>query len=170
MAVTKGTGAAFLTYEGPGSPVGQLAAPVGAVYTDSTSGLMYISAPAGWVQIGNPAPVSGPLITAGQTGSVTGTLVVPAAYGHLTLTLNVTALGVTSSVQVTVNATTASGYTYPVLVGLAVSSIGSTPYRIGPGLTPSANAVANDNLSPTNQVICTIVGTATYGVDYSLSI
>lgn len=105
----------------------------------------------------------GVLIPAGATTSQTVTFA-GADLGHIAVVLSVTAVAA-GSVQVTINGVTPSGYVYPLLVGLAVNAVSVTPYRIGPGLTPSPNAVADDLVPETIQVVTTVVAAATYGVD-----
>jgi len=125
-------------------------------------------------------PASGPC---GQTSSATqsGSLVVvPAGTQtslmtsvnasdllHVAFVLNVSQVAGGEAVQLTLNGVTPSGYVYPLLVGLAVTATGTTPYRIGPALTPSVNAVANDLVPDLIQAVATIsgAGTITYGVD-----
>jgi hypothetical protein len=104
----------------------------------------------------------GVLIPAGATTSLTVTNF-GAGLGHVAVVLNVSA--VTGSVQVSINGVTPSGYVYPLLVGIAVTAVGVTPYRIGPSFTPSPNAVADDLVPEIIQVVTTVVATATYGVD-----
>ncbi|MGA2835497.1 MAG: hypothetical protein ABSF84_02760 [Acidimicrobiales bacterium] len=106
------------------------------------------------------------LIPAGTTASATTTFA-GAGLAHIAAVLNVSAIAGGEAVQLTLNGVTLNGYVYPLLVGLAVTSLGSTPYRIGPGLTPSPNAVANDLVPAEIEAVATIsgAGTVTYGVD-----
>ena len=97
--------------------------------------------------------------TLGATGAVTGQPV-----RSLVVVLSITA--VTGSVTLAINGITPSGYSYPILAPAGVNAVGVSPYRIGPGLTPSAGAVANDVVPDNVQVVATVAGSATYGVDY----
>jgi hypothetical protein len=87
---------------------------------------------------------------------------------ELVVVLNTTVASAGNTVQVTINGVSPSGYVYPLLVGTAVAATGATPYRIGVGLTPSANAVANDMVPRQVQIVATIAGTVSYGIDYIL--
>jgi hypothetical protein len=106
-------------------------------------------------------PLDGALIPAGTTVSTTTQLV--GNLQRLVVVLNVAATA--GSVQLAINAVTPSGYVYPLLAPAAVAAPGVTPYRIGPALTPSAGAVANDVVPRTVQVVATVTTSATYGVD-----
>ena len=111
----------------------------------------------------NAVPGSGVLIPAGTTAGATASIV-SAPIRSLAIVLSVTA--VAGSVTLAINGITPSGYSYPILALAGVNAVGVTPYRIGPGLTPSAGAVANDLVPNNVQVVATVAGTATYGVDY----
>lgn len=115
--------------------------------------------------------------TSGLCGRAQGAVLVPAGttttqtvqlagadLAHVAVVLNVSAVA-GGTVQVSLNGVTPSGYAYPLLVGLVVNALGTTPYRVGPGLTPSANAVANDLVPELLQVVATVTGAITYGVD-----
>ncbi len=107
------------------------------------------------------------LVAAGTTTS--GTFVFENQTSReLLVVLSTTTASAGNTVQVTINGVTASGYVYPILVGLAVAAAAVTPYRIGMGFTPSANAVANDLVPEQVQVVVTVVGTVAYGIDYTL--
>jgi hypothetical protein len=105
----------------------------------------------------------GILLPAGMTTTATSTFS-GSGLKHIAAVLNVSAVA-GGTVQVTLNGVTPSGYIYPLLVGLAVNAVGVTPYRIGPALTPSPNAVANDLVPAQFQAVVTVTGSATYGVD-----
>jgi hypothetical protein len=109
----------------------------------------------------NPGPLDGVLIPAGATTSQTVTLT--GNLQRLVVVQNVSA--VTGSLQVSLNGVTPSGYVYPILAGPAVVAPGVTPLRVGPGLTPAANAVANDVVPRQLQVVATAVAPVTYGID-----
>jgi hypothetical protein len=108
-------------------------------------------------------PADGVVIPAGTTTSQT--LVAKLGFGRLVLVQNVSAVA-GGTLQVTLNGLTPSGYVYPILVGTALAVTGATPLRVGPALTPSANAVANDVVPRELQVVATVTGTITYGLDY----
>ena len=69
------------------------------------------------------------------------------------------------SLLVTIEAVTSSGYAYDLLVSESLSGVSTTPLRIFPGATPSANAVANDIVPSTVRVTATVTGSVTYGID-----
>jgi hypothetical protein len=108
-------------------------------------------------------PLDGVLVPAGTTASTTVTL--NGNLQRLVVVYNVSA--VAGSVQPAINGVTPSGYVYPLFTGTipALTATGVTPYRIGPGLTPSVDAVANDIVPRQVQVISTVTTGATYGVD-----
>jgi hypothetical protein len=105
----------------------------------------------------------GIVLAAGQTTSQTIQFVA-GGLQHVAVVLNVSAVA-GGSVQVTINGVTPSGYVYPLLNGIAVGTTGVTPYRIGPSFTPSPNAVADDLVPPVLQLVATVSGTITYGLD-----
>lgn len=107
------------------------------------------------------------LVVAGATTTQTLTITNERAT-RLVLVLNTATASGGNTVQITVNGITQQNFVYPLLVGIAVATIAVTPYRVGPALTPSANAVANDVLPRTIQVVVTVVGTVSYGIDYML--
>jgi hypothetical protein len=108
-------------------------------------------------------PLDGVLVPAGTTVSTSVTLI--GNLERLVIVYNVSA--VAGNVQPTINGITASGYVYPLFTGTipALAATGVTPYRIGPGLTPSVDAVANDVVPRQVQVVSTVTTGATYGVD-----
>jgi hypothetical protein len=112
----------------------------------------------------------------GQCGTTTDAVLIPpgttssavvnlaaSSLSHVAVVLSVSAI--TGSIQLVINAITPSGYVYPLLNPLAVSSVSVTPYRIGPSLTPSPGAVANDLVPAILQVIATVTPAVTYGLD-----
>ncbi len=118
-------------------------------------------------------PASGPcgslgagvLIAPGASATTTA-LLTAGGLGHLVAVLNVAVVPAAGSVQLTLNGVTPSGYVYPLLIGVAVTAVGVTPYRIGPGLNPSPNAVATDVVPGQVQAVVTVVGAGgSYGVD-----
>jgi len=108
---------------------------------------------------------SGVAVAAGTTATSDITLT-DVAGRSLVIILSTTTASGGNTVQVTINAVTASGYTYALLVGIAVAAVAVTPYRIGPGFTPSSNAVSNDMVPRKIQIVATVVGTVAYGIDY----
>jgi hypothetical protein len=111
------------------------------------------------------ATQSGSLVAGGAAATIDMTLT-DVAGRSLVVVLNTATASGGNTVQVTMNAVTTSGYVYPLLVGIAVAAIAVTPYRIGLGMTPSANAVANDMIPRRIQVVATVAGTVAYGIDY----
>lgn len=70
---------------------------------------------------------------------------------------------------VTISGVTSSGYKYQLLVSDTLTGVGTTPLRIFPGATPSANAVANDILPDTIEIDAVVTlsegETIEYGID-----
>ena len=92
--------------------------------------------------------------------------------GHcLHVILNVTSAG-TGSVTLSINGKDpASGVYYNLLTGVAVTTNSTNVYKIGPALTAAANAVANDWVPRTFQIVVTAnnSNSMTYSVGYNLS-
>ena len=87
------------------------------------------------------------------------------------VTLDITAIsGTTPTATFTVQGKDeVSEKYYTILASSALNATGTTVLKIGPGLTASANAAANDIIPRCFRVICTITGTtpsvtATVGV------
>lgn len=112
---------------------------------------------------------TGVVIAAGTTATNAGVNVTTYNASKAVIILNVSAY-TSGTITVTINATTSSGYSYPLLVSAAIGATGVTPLRIFPGATASANAVANDMVPRTIQVVTTGTFSLTYGVDYELSV
>lgn len=73
----------------------------------------------------------------------------PSGARALHLVTNVSALAATPSITVSIlGVDRISAQTYTVLAGSALTTVTSQVLRVGPGLTASANAVANDYLPP----------------------
>lgn len=107
------------------------------------------------------------LVAAGTTTG--GTFVITnERASRLVVILNTATASGGNTVQVTINGVTNQSYVYPILVGIAVAAVAVTPYRVGPALTPSANAVSNDVVPRTIQIAVTVAGTVSYGIDYVL--
>jgi hypothetical protein len=84
--------------------------------------------------------------------------------------LNVTSAG-TGSITLSINGVDAlSSATYVILTGVAVTTNSTNVYKVGPSLTAAANAVANDYLPRSIQIVVTAnnANTITYSVGYSL--
>lgn len=72
-----------------------------------------------------------------------------AGYRGLHLTIDCTAVTSTPSVVFTImGVDRVSGKTYDILVSAAITGTGTTVLKVGPGLTASANVVANDIIPP----------------------
>jgi hypothetical protein len=110
----------------------------------------------------SPGPLEGVLVAPGA--ATTQTLTLTGNLSRVVVVQNVSAVA-GGSLQVTLNALTPSGYVYPLLVGTALVATGAVPLRVGPALTPSANAVANDVVPRELQVVATVTGAITYGLD-----
>jgi hypothetical protein len=72
------------------------------------------------------------------------------------------------SLVVQVNGDSAEGYSWGILTSSSLSGTGTTVLRISPDLSASANVTAKDIVPPTVQVVATVTGTLTYGIDASL--
>lgn len=115
------------------------------------------------------ANVTGALIAAGATTTQTVTLTTYNARA-LTLVVNVSAYA-SGTINLAVNGVTSSNYTYSLLSSITgLVATGTSVYRIGIGLTPSAGLVANDVLPRTVQVVVSGTFSATYGIDYVLGV
>jgi hypothetical protein len=112
-----------------------------------------------------------PITAVAATTTQTSSTIQNADGRRLHVVLNVTSAG-TGSVTVTINGVSNSGVVYPLLVGTAVTANGTTVYRVGPALTPSANAVANDMIPHLFQIVVTAnnANAMTYTVDYCLGV
>ena len=65
----------------------------------------------------------------------------------LHLIVDVTAIVATPSITVNIEAQdTVSSVWYPILISSAITAVGTTVLKVGPGYTPVANLTANDNL------------------------
>ncbi|MBA3945922.1 MAG: hypothetical protein H0X37_15320 [Herpetosiphonaceae bacterium] len=74
----------------------------------------------------------------------------------LHILLNVTNVAAAPSITLTINAIDpTSGVAYPLLVGVAVTAAGMNAYRVGPGLLAAANAIANDMVPKSLQIVVT---------------
>jgi hypothetical protein len=73
----------------------------------------------------------------------------PSRANALHLVIDATAITSTPSITVTVSGVDRlSGKTYTLLAGAAVATVSTQILKVGPALTASANAVANDYLPP----------------------
>lgn len=86
-----------------------------------------------------------------------------AGTGNLTLTIRGKARSARSP-------NTGSSIYYTILAGAAVSSASTTVYRVGPGLTAAANAVANDILPMlwNVEVVMSSPSAWTFSVQYNI--
>lgn len=90
----------------------------------------------------------------------------------LNVVLDMTVVG-TGSVTLTINGKdAASGKYYLLLSGAAVITNSTNRYRVGKVLAASANAIAQDYLPDTFQIVVTAnnANAATYSVGYSLTV
>lgn len=89
---------------------------------------------------------------------------------RLVVVLDVTSAG-TGSITLSINGKdSASGKYYTILAGTAVTSNGTTRYRVGPDLASSANSIAQDYLPRVLQIVVTAnnANSVTYSVGYCL--
>lgn len=90
---------------------------------------------------------------------------------YLNVVLDMTTVG-TGSVTLTINGKDpASGKYYLILSGAAVTSNTTNRYKVGPTVTASANAIAQDYLPKTIQLVVTAnnANSATYSLGYSIT-
>jgi hypothetical protein len=109
------------------------------------------------------------VIAAGATTTQTSATQISYNANKLAIAINISAF-TSGTLTFTVNGITSSGYTYPLLVSTALAATGLTVLRIFPGSTPSANAVANDVIPRSYNVVVTGAFVATYGVDSVLGV
>jgi len=103
----------------------------------------------------------GSLLT--YTATALGTRTSPDQRGdrasELNLVIDVTAIGGTPSMVVTIQGKDqASGKYYTILASAAITGVGTTILRVGRGLTAAANLVVNDRLPPTWRISSVLGG------------
>lgn len=108
------------------------------------------------------------VIAAGTAVTTTVTNIDSSRVSALHLIIKPTTADGSNTVQVTVNGISASGVAYLLLASAALATTAVVTLRVGPGLSPSANAVANDFVPDYIQVVATVVGAPAYGVDMQL--
>lgn len=90
---------------------------------------------------------------------------------YLNVVLDMTTVG-SGSVTLTINGKDpASGKYYLILSGAAVTTNSTNRYKVGPNITASANAIAQDYLPKTIQLVVTANNSnaATYSLGYSIT-
>lgn len=112
---------------------------------------------------------TGSVIAAGATGSNAGVSLTTYNAAKAAIIVNI-ASATAATLTVAINGITASGFSYPILTSTALAAVATTPLRIFPGSTPTANSVANDMVPRTLQIVTTVTGTISYGIDYELSV
>jgi len=115
-------------------------------------------------KVRGPGIIAGAVLAAGQSTSQTRVIQIGTSR-RLLIVINIASAS-GGTLQVTINGVSASGYVYPILSSLTLSSVAVTPLRVGPSLTPSSNAVANDLLPSSLQIVATATATIAYGIDY----
>lgn len=111
------------------------------------------------------------LTSASRTTTQTSGDLTNIAGNTLTVVLDMTTVG-TGSVTVTINGKDpASGKYYLLLSGAAIVTNSTNRYRVGPSVAASANAVAQDYLPRTFQIVVTAnnANAAVYTLGYMLS-
>jgi hypothetical protein len=112
-----------------------------------------------------PYSVNGPIIPAGTVATATADIFTDVSVEpSLVVLVKVTAVS-GGTVTVQINGKTSDGEIYPILTSTALGAVAVTPLRVGSGFTPVANLTANDLLPSDMQVVCTVAGTITYGVE-----
>lgn len=111
--------------------------------------------------------------TALASASRTTTQTLPDIYSYgasfLNVVLDMTVVG-TGSVTLSINGKDpASGKYYLILAGAAVATNSTNRYKVGPNVTASANAIAQDYLPAVFQLIVTAnnANPATYSLGYA---
>lgn len=96
------------------------------------------------------------LASASRTTTQTSPDIGTAGGGRLHVILDITDVSASPSITLTIKGKDpASGKYYTLLAGAAVTTAVTTVYRVGPGLTASANAVANDMVPAVIQILVT---------------
>lgn len=111
---------------------------------------------------------TGVVIAAGATGSNAGVSVT--TYNASKALINTNIASGAGTVVVAINGVTASGFVYNILTSSAFTGVGNNQQRIFPGATAATGLVANDLVPRTLQIVTTVVGTISYGIDYELSV
>lgn len=111
---------------------------------------------------------TGVVIAAGATASNAGVSVT--TYNASKALINTNIASGAGTVVVAINGVTASGYVYNILTSSAFTGVGNNQQRIFPGATAATGLVANDLVPRTLQIVTTVVGTISYGIDYELSV
>lgn len=94
--------------------------------------------------------------SAARTATPTAVSIPTGRYRYLHLTMDVTAVTATPSLTVTIDGLDpVSGKYYNLLTSTAIATAVTTTWRIGPGLTNSANLIANDVLPSTIRITVT---------------
>jgi hypothetical protein len=109
------------------------------------------------------------LPSASRTTTQTGSDETNSYHRGLYVVLDMTTVG-TGSVTLTVQGKDiASGKYYTILAGAAVTTNSTNVYKVYPGLTASANAVASDYLPSTYRILVTAnnANAAVYSVGYA---
>lgn len=110
------------------------------------------------------------LDSAGRTATNNSEWYTNADYRGGHFIIDVTAVVSSPSVTFTIQGyDTASGKTYTVLASAAITGTGTTVLKVYPGLTASANAVANDVLPRVWRIVATHsnANSITYSVGFS---
>lgn len=111
------------------------------------------------------------LASASRTTTQTLTDIDTTGCAFLNVVLDMTTVG-TGSVTLTINGKDpASGKYYLILSGAAVITNSTNRYKVGPNVTASANAIAQDYLPKTIQLVVTAnnANAATYSLGYSIT-
>lgn len=105
------------------------------------------------------------LASAARTTTQTGSDITSNGYNACHLVVDVTSAG-TGSITPKIQGKDANGIYYDILVGAAITSNGTNVIKLGPGMTPVANAVATDYLPKTFRVVITAnnANSVTYSV------
>lgn len=124
-------------------------------------------------RISNSAGTFTVLASAARTATPDTVELEVAGYRGLHLIIDCTAAADTPSVVFTIQGVDrVSAKVYTILASAAITGTGTTILRVGPGLTASANVVANDVLPPVIRILATHADgdSITYSVGLALCV
>lgn len=119
------------------------------------------------VNNGGMKPYSGPLVPTATTATSTTDLLLSPGCEVRGLILVVGIASGAGSVTVVISGLTSSGFTYSILTSAALSGAGNTPLYLNPSAPAViANTTAIAMVPSQLQIVATVSGTTSYGIDY----
>lgn len=109
--------------------------------------------------------------SAARTATPTAVSIPTGRYRYLHLTMDITAVTATPALTITIDGLDpGTGKYYNLLTSTALATVSTTTLRVGPGLTNSANLIANDVLPSTIRITVTHgdADSATYSMGANL--